>query len=177
MLEYPWVTSRVSSLSGDIDINSGPKSNALNRCFSICHWNLNSVSAHIFRIYGFSSIHFCPQIWHYLLLRNLSQSEIPSDDKNLEIPGYNLVRDDHSSNSRRGGVWVYCKSSFPFKVINVEYLQEGISFELRIGRKCCKFSCLYRYPSPTQDELKLSWRTLNWLQIKFMKTILLWLFP
>ena len=33
-------------------------------------------------------------------------SEIPSDNENLEIPGYNLVREDHPSNSKRGGVYL-----------------------------------------------------------------------
>ena len=86
-------------------------------------------------------------------LPNLN-SEIPFDDENLEIAGYNLVREDHPSNSKRGGVCVYYKSSLPFRVINVKYLQESISFELRIGGKCCKFSCLYRSPSQTQDEFE-----------------------
>ena len=42
----------------------------------------------------------------------------------------------------------------PFRVINVKYLQESISFELRIGRKCSRFSCLYSSPSQTQDEFE-----------------------
>ena len=50
-------------------------------------------------------------------------SEIPSDDKNLEIPGYNLVREDHPSNSKRRGVCVYYKSSLLFRVINVKYFK------------------------------------------------------
>ena len=81
-------------------------------------------------------------------------SEILSDDENLEIPAYNLVREDHPSNSKRGGVYVYYKTSLPFRVINVKYLQEYISFQLRIGGKCCRFSCLYRSPSQTQDEFE-----------------------
>ena len=72
----------------------------------------------------------------------------------MEIAGYNLVREDHPSNSKRGGVCVYYKSSLPFRVINVKYLQEFIYFELGIGGKCCKFSCLYRSPSQTQDEFE-----------------------
>ena len=48
LLEYLWVASRIISLSGDIEINPDPKSNALNRCFSICHWNVNNISAHMF---------------------------------------------------------------------------------------------------------------------------------
>ena len=62
-------------------------------------------------------------------------SEIPSDDENLAIVGYNLVREDHPSSSKRSGVCIYYKSSFPFKVINLKYLQESTSFELRIGGK------------------------------------------
>ena len=31
-------------LSGDIEINPSPKSSS-RECFSICHWNLNSISA------------------------------------------------------------------------------------------------------------------------------------
>ena len=81
-------------------------------------------------------------------------SEIPSDDENLEISGYDLVGEDHPSNSKRGGVCFSYKSSLPFRVINVKYLQEFISFELRIGGKCCRFSCLYRSPSKMQDELE-----------------------
>ena len=75
----------------------------------------------------------------------------PHKDENLEIPGCNLVREDRSSNSKRGGVCVYYKSSLPFRV---KYLQESISFELRIGGKCCRFSCLYTSPSQTQDEFE-----------------------
>ena len=74
------------------------------------------------------------------------------DDENLEIPGYNLVKENHPSNSKRGEVCVYYKSSLPFRVINVKYLQESISFELRIGGKCCKIIYLYRSPSQTHDE-------------------------
>ena len=44
-------------------------------------------------------------------------SEILSDDNNLEIPGYNLVREDHPSNGKHGGVCVYYKSSLPFRVM------------------------------------------------------------
>ena len=68
--------------------------------------------------------------------------ESPSNDESLEKAGYNLVREAHPSNSKRGGVCLYYKSSLPFRVINVKYLQKSISFELRIGGKCCKISCL-----------------------------------
>ena len=156
LLEYLWVALRIISLSGDIEINPCPKSNALNRCFSICHWNLNSISAHMFTKVSLLSAYISVHKFDIICLsETYLNSEIPSDDENLEIPGYNLVREDHPSNSKRGGAFVYYKSSLPFRVINVKYLQESISFELRIGGNCCRFSCLYRSPSQTQDEFEI----------------------
>ena len=155
LLEYLWVASRIISLSGDIEINPGPKSNALNRCFSICHWNLNRISANIFTKVSLLSAYISVHKFDIICLsETYPNTEIPSEDENLEIPRYNLVRENYPSNSKRGGVCVYYKSSLPFRVINVKYFQESISFELRIGGKCCRFSCLYRSPSQTQDEFE-----------------------
>ena len=38
-------------------------------------------------------------------------SNTPLDDDNLEISGYTLVRSDHSSNTKRGGVCLYYKNN------------------------------------------------------------------
>ena len=39
-----WFYSLLLLLSGDVELNPGPKCNYSN-AFSICHWNLNSISA------------------------------------------------------------------------------------------------------------------------------------
>ena len=135
LVKYHWVAPQIISLSGEIEINSGPKSNAINRRFSICHWNLNSLSAHTFAkvslLWAYISVHKSEII---CLSETYLNSKISSYDKNLEIPGYNLVREDQPSNSKHGGVCVYYRSSLPFSVTNVK---ESISFELRMGGKCC----------------------------------------
>ena len=114
LLEYLWFDSRIISLSGDREINPGPKSNVLNRCFSRFYWNLKvSLLSTYISVYKFDII---------CLSKIYLNSEIPFDDKNLEVPVYNLVREDHPSNSKRGGVCVYYKSLLPFRVINVKYL-------------------------------------------------------
>ena len=41
------IYSHCISLSGDIELNSGPQRD-INQCFSVCHWNLNSVVSHNF---------------------------------------------------------------------------------------------------------------------------------
>ena len=47
--------------------------------------------------------------------------------------------------------------SFELKIgeeLNIYYLQESISFEMKIGDKLCNFISLYRSPSQTQDEFE-----------------------
>ena len=78
-------------------------------------------------------------------------SSIPSDDDNLELPGYNLVRADNPTNTKRGGVCIYYHNSLPLKVIGIQFLNECINFEIRIGGELCSFLCLYRSPSQTPD--------------------------
>ena len=73
------------------------------------------------------------------------------DDENLEIPGYDIARADHPTNTKRGGVCIYYKKCLPLRVLNIIFLNECINFELRIGDKTCNFIVLYRSPSQSQD--------------------------
>ena len=81
-------------------------------------------------------------------------SETPTDDKNLEIPGYYLLRADHPSNNKRGGVCIFYRTTLPLRVLNISCLSECITFEIRIGNKVCRFIPLYRSPSQSQDEFQ-----------------------
>ena len=60
-------------------------------------------------------------------------SEILTDDENLQIPGYSIARFDHPSNIKHGGVCVYYKTSLPLKLLDIKYLQKCINLELIIG--------------------------------------------
>ena len=40
------------------------------------------------------------------------------------------------------------------KVIDVQYLQECIKFEMKIGKKLCNFIVSYRSPSQSQDDFE-----------------------
>ena len=98
-------------LSGDIEENPRPRFNA-NQSFSVCHWNLNSITAHnylkISLLRGFISLHNFDLV---CISETYLDSTTALDDENLAITGYNLLRIDHVSNSKRGGVCVYYKSS------------------------------------------------------------------
>ena len=139
-------------VSGDIEKNPGPKLNSSQK-LSICHWNLTSIAAHNFvkvsLLIAYNSIHKYDVIC--LPETYLDSSTVLGDDS-LEIPGYNLVRCDHSSNTKRGGVSVYYKSHLPLKVLNMKHLQECLNIEFSIGKKICRLISLYRSPSQNQEE-------------------------
>ena len=98
---------------GDVELNPGTKQNAVKK-FTIYHWNLNSIAAHNFAklvlLKAYSSVHKFDII---CLSETYLDSNILPDDSNLEIPVYNLVRSDHPSNKKRGGVCIYYKSYLP----------------------------------------------------------------
>ena len=148
-----WFYSLLLLLSGDVELNPGPKRNSSNT-FLIYHWNLNSISADnyakVFLFKAYIAIHKFDII---CISETYLDSSTPSDDNNLEISGYTLVRSDHPSNNR-GSVCIYYKSSLPLRILIVQYLQESICFELKIRGKTCNFLPLYRSPSQSQNDFE-----------------------
>ena len=56
----------------------------------------------------------------------------------------------HSTLNVRG-----CNKNFlPLKVIDIQYLQDCINFEINLGEKICNFIVLYRSPSQSQDDFE-----------------------
>ena len=138
----------------DVELNAGPK-RASTSNISLCHWNLNSISAHkytkLFVLKAYIAIHKFDII---CLSETYLDSSTTSDDDDLAISGYNLIRFDHPSNNKCGGICIYYKNFLPLQVLSIQYLQECINFELNIGGKICNFLSLYRSPSQTQDEFE-----------------------
>ena len=144
-----WLYILLITLSGDVELNSGPKHNAA-QTLSICHWNLNSICAHNFQLYlarAYVNVHKFDIICS-------SETYIDSsvDDESLEISGYFLIRSDHTSSKKCGGICIYYKNIFPLKVTAFRLLQECIAFDLIISNKLCSFIALYRPPSQSQDD-------------------------
>ena len=141
-------------LSGDIKTNSGPTPSS-QQCFSICHWNLNSITAHNFAklslLTAYKLVHsfdiFC-------FLEAYLNFETPSNNASLELPGCTLFRSDHPSNNKRGGACVYYKSNLPLRILNISNLDGCINFEVSIANKICRFIQLYRSPSQKQGNFQ-----------------------
>ena len=120
-------------LGGDVELNPGPKQSSINALL-ICHWNLNSLSAHnyakIFLLKAYIAIHRFDII---CISETYLDSSTSPDNNNLEIPIYNLIRSVHPSNNKRGGIYI-----------------------LKIGGKVCNFISLYRSPSQNLDDFETS---------------------
>ena len=115
-MQYFYIFFKLSLLllGGDIESNPGP--NERDNSLSICHWNLNSVwvdeFAKIAQITAFFNVHkfdiFC-------IGESFLDSSIETDDSRLKIDNYELLRSDHPSNSRQGGVCLYHRDHISVK--------------------------------------------------------------
>ena len=69
----------------------------------------------------------------------------------MEISEYYLIRPDHQSSKKRGGIYIYYKNFLPLKVTDVCLLEECIAFDLITSIKLCIFVVLYRSLSQSED--------------------------
>ena len=130
---------------GDIELNQGPQKLKA-KSLLVCHWNLNSLSAH-----NFSKL---TQLKAYISMYKhdficLSETYLDSTilDSLLEIDGYNLVRANHPNNIKRGGVCIYYKESLTVRVISLPYFKEALLLEMTDNNKKIIVSVIYRSPS------------------------------
>ena len=127
-----WLCIILISLSGDVQLNPGPRDKSRS-AFSTCHWNLHSVTAHNYAKISLLEAYITAQKFDVVCIsETYLYSSTAYDNSNLEIAGYNLIRSDHPSNKKRDGVCIYYKNSLPIRVLSIHYLQECITFELKI---------------------------------------------
>ena len=118
---------------GDIEINPGQKKLKKNS-LSVCHWNLNSLSAHNFSKLTQFKVYISECKHDFICLsETYLDSAIP--DSLLEIDGYNLICSDHPNDIKRGGVCIYFKEMLPVRVINIPYLKEALLLEMNYNKK------------------------------------------
>ena len=70
-------------------------------------------------------------------------SETYLDDRDTLINGYNLIRADHPSNNKRGGVCIYYRESLAVQLVETNYLSECLLCEASINNKKGYAAVLY----------------------------------
>ena len=121
-----------------------------------CHWNLNGLAAHEFikvpLIQAFTTTSSFDIVY---LSETFLDSTILDDDVNIQINGYLLLRADHLNNIKRGGVCIYFKELLPLiRRNNLTNLSDCLITEIYVNNKKCFFTCLYRSPSQSHDQLQ-----------------------
>ena len=146
--------------SGDVELNPGPnKSSSL----TFFHWNLNGIAAHDFSKISLIQSHALSyNIDIIFLSETFLDSSIETNNPKLNIPGYNLLRSDHPSNIKRGGVCMFYKDYLPvIRRHDLCALTECIVVEVNSGTKSLFFTCNYRSPSQTVDEFESYCQSLH----------------
>ena len=96
-----WFFKIFLRLSGDAEVNPGPKPSS-SQSFSICHWNLNSVSVHNYIKLSLLRAYVSSHKFDVICISETCfDSDTSTVDENLEIVGYALIRADHPSNTTR----------------------------------------------------------------------------
>ena len=137
---------------GDIEANPGPKYSSL----QFCHWNLNGITAHHSIKISLLQAYITQRNYDIICLsETFLNSSFQSDDDKIKIDGYNLIRSDHPSDSKRGGVCIYYKEHIPLiKRDDLYTLDNCLVTEIRSQNEKCFFSCIYRSPSQNRDEFE-----------------------
>ena len=101
----------VLKLSGDIKKNQGPKPLFVPAILTVFLYIY-----YISLLRAYISTHKFDVI---CISETYLDSDTSDDDDNLKIAGYNLIRADHPSNTKQGGICICYKHSLAFRLLNI----------------------------------------------------------
>ena len=126
--------------AGDTELNPGPNKKS-HSYFYCCHWNVNSLPADNYcKAAALKAYNFVYKFDFLCVNETFLNSSFESNDKDLMIEGYNLIRSDHPSNTKRGGVCIYYKEYSAVPIVNITSLTECLVCEVIIQKQkmiCC----------------------------------------
>ena len=151
-LYVDYINETILLSCGDIENNPGPTKSNL----SFCHWNVNGIAAHDFVKVSLIEAFITTNDYDIMCLsETFLDSQTNIDDNRLDINGYNLLRADHPSGTKRGGVCMYYKDFIPVsKRDDLCCMNECLVTEILLGTEKCFITCLYRSPSQNNDEFE-----------------------
>ena len=88
------------------------------------------------------------------LSKRILESIISHNDENININGYSSLRVDQPNNIKRG-VCMHFKESLPLiRRSDLSSMKECLVTEINVNKEKCFFSCLYRFPIRSHEELE-----------------------
>ena len=146
-LHYLYFKNVLLLQSGDIESNPGPRKSST---LEFGHWNLNGPAAiKLSPLEGYINVNDTDTI---CLSETFLHSSITIDDNKLSIPGYSMMRADHPSNIKRGGVCLYYKEHLPIiQRDDISSVKECLVTEITVKNERHFLTCLYRSPSQNRE--------------------------
>ena len=129
----------------DIELNQGPKKSANYQALKFCHWNLNIILyGNCFKeslLKSFNALHN----YDFICLSETFLSPLVSSAfDSLNTDDYNIVRSDHHSGSKKGGVCRYFKESLPIRMLKITPMTECLVLIMLYNNKLVIVSVIYR---------------------------------
>ena len=148
---YNVVLSILILKAGGIELNPGPPKNS-HSYFSCCHWNANSLATDNYSKFVALKVYITNMIL-YVLVKLFLILQLSQVTKTL-LEGYNLIRSDHPSNTKRGGVCICYKESLAVRLVDITSLPECLVCELTMQNKKGYVAVMYRSPSQSSIEFE-----------------------
>ena len=127
--------------AGDIELNPGPNKKS-HSYFYCCHWNVNNLPTdNNCKAAALKADNLVDKYDFLCVSEAFLNSSFESNDKNLMIEDYNLIRSDHPSNTKRSGVCICYKKSLAVRTVNITSLTECLVREVTIQNKKRIFCC------------------------------------
>ena len=140
--------------AGDIELNPGPNKKS-HSYFSCCRWDVNSLLTDNYCKVAALKAYKSVYKYDFLCVSGtFPNSSFESNDKDLTIEDYNLIRGDHPSNTKRGGVCIYYEESLAVRIVNITSLTECLVCEVTIQNKKGYVAVVYRSPRQSTSEFE-----------------------
>ena len=104
------------------------------------------------------------------LSKSYLDSSVSSDNDNLYIRDYKLVRAYNPGNIKRGSMCVCFKESLHVSFLANPYLKECLIFEVSINNKRCYVVSMYRSSSQTSNDFNSFTNNLEKLAVNISST-------
>ena len=117
-------------------LKKNPSPNKKYKPFTCCHWNVNSVTAqNMVKLSSMAAYNTIDKYDFICISETYLDSYVRTDDRDILISGYNIIRADHPSKNKRGGVCIYYRESLAVQPVKINYLGECLLCEVSISNK------------------------------------------
>ena len=118
-----------------------------------CHWNLDSIlSENCFKVSLLKSFNALHNYDFICLSETFLSPSVSSTLDSLNIDGCNIVRSDHPSGLKRGGMCCYFKERFPSTILKITPITNCLVLKMLFNNKLVIVSVIYRSPSQSCQE-------------------------